>query len=321
MRRLIVLAVLVGVVAAGVVWLRGGDGDDAVEAKVGTVKVAQGLPIAAEPPALIANAKKAKAAKAQAGAKATETAGATADPEPEREAAAARSPLAAVKGRRINIDPGHNGGDTAAFESQVPPETRALINQGIRLASPQCDTSGTATYGGYAEHAYNFDVATRLRKILVAAGARVTLTRQSDHSLGPCTSQRARIGNKAEVAISIHADGGDAGRGFHVIYPTAALPGYTDDIAKPSYKLALAMRNAMRTTGLPDSTYIGRNGLDARVDLVGLVLSDVPKVFIESGAMHNPTDARLLGSAAFRQRIANAMARGLATYLATAPRR
>ena len=149
----------------------------------------------------------------------------------------------------------------------------------------------------------------------------MTLTRQSDHSLGPCTSQRARIGNRAEVAISIHADGGDAGRGFHVIYPTAALPGYTDDIAKPSYKLALAMRNAMRTTGLPDSTYIGRNGLDARVDLVGLVLSDVPKVFIESGAMHNPTDARLLGSAAFRQRIANAMARGLATYLATAPRR
>ena len=37
--------------------------------------------------------------------------------------------------------------------------------------------------------------------------------------------------------------------------------------------------------------------------------------------MHNPTDARLLGSAAFRQRIANALARGLAKYLATAPRR
>ena len=81
------------------------------------------------------------------------------------------------------------------------------------------------------------------------------------------------------------------------------------------------MRNAMRTTGLPDSTYIGRNGLDPRVDLVGLMLSDVPKVFVESGAMHNATDARLLGSAAFRQRIANAMARGLAKYLATAPRR
>ena len=318
MRRLIVLAVLVGVIAAGVVWLRGGVGDDAVQAHVMLKTPAGSQDLAPVQDVLerARDAKKAKAKKAQA----AETAGAAADPEPEREVAAA-SPLAAVKGRRINIDPGHNGGNTAAFESRVPPETRALINQGIRLASPRCDTSGTATYGGYAEHAYNFDVATRLRKILVAAGAKVTLTRTSDRSMGPCTSQRAAIGNKAEVAISIHADGGDAGRGFHVIYPTAALRGYTDDIARPSYRLAVAMRNAMRTTGLPDSTYLGRNGLDPRVDLVGLILSDVPKVFIESGAMHNPTDARLLGNAAFRQRIANALARGLAKYLATAPRR
>ena len=170
-----------------------------------------------------------------------------------------------MKGRRIDIDPGHNGGNTAAFESRVPPETRGAHRPGHpACASPRCDTSGTATYGGYAEHAYNFDVATRLRKILVRGG------REGDAdadlglaAMGPCTSQRAAIGNKAEVAISIHADGGDAGRGFHVIYPTAALRGYTDDIARPSYRLAVAMRNAMRTTGLPDSTYLGRNGLDA----------------------------------------------------------
>lgn len=320
MRRLILLAVLVGVAAAGVVWLRGGVGDDAVQAQM-VLKVPAGGQDLAPVSDVVKQAGDARKAKKAKTAQAKESAGSEADPEPEREAVAAKNPLAAVKGRRINIDPGHNGGNTAAFESRVPPETRALINEGIRLASPRCDTSGTASYGGYAEHAYNFDVATRLRKILVAAGAKVTLTRTSDSTQGPCTSQRAAIGNKAEVAISIHADGGDAGRGFHVIYPTAALRGYTDDIAKPSYRLALAMRDAMRTTGLPDSTYIGRNGLDPRVDLVGLVLSDVPKVFIESGAMHNSTDARLLGNAAFRQRIANAMARGLAKYLATAPRR
>jgi N-acetylmuramoyl-L-alanine amidase len=232
-------------------------------------------------------------------------------------AKAAAPRLAAVRGRRINIDPGHNGGNTGAFNNQIPPETRQLIRNGVRLASPQCDTSGTATYGGYSEHAYNFDVALRLKRILERAGAKVTLTRTSDSSQGPCTSQRAAIGNRADVAISIHADGGDAGRGFHVIYPTSRR-GYTDDIARPSYRLAVAIRDAMRTTGMPDSTYVGRKGLNGRQDLVGLLLSDVPKVFLESGAMHNPTDARLLGTASFRQRIAQALAGGLDEYLAAA---
>ena len=133
--------------------------------------------------------------------------------------------------------------------------------------------------------------------------------------MGPCTFRRAAIGNKAEVAVSIHADGGDAGRGFHIIYPTS-LRGYTDDIARPSYRLALALRDAMRTTGMPDSTYVGRNGLNGRQNLVGLLLSNVPKVFLESGAMHNPTDARLLGSPAFRQRMAQALAVGLNRWFA-----
>ncbi len=245
---------------------------------------------------------------------------APADAAVPREPAAARPDLGPVRGRRINIDPGHNGGNTAAFMSRVPPETRALIRAGIRLASPQCDTYGTSSYAGHRENAFNWDVARRLQRILRQAGARVTLTRRSNRSQGPCTVQRAKLGNRAEVAISIHADGGDAGRGFHVIYPTA-LRGYTDDIARPSYRLAVAIRNAMRTTGLPDSTYIGRRGLNGRRDLVGLLLSDVPKVFLETGAMHNRHDARLLASPAFRERIARALAGGLARYLKGAPRR
>ena len=49
----------------------------------------------------------------------------------------------------------------------MPLETPRSSTRASGGQSP-CDTSGTATYGGYAEHAYNFDVATRLRKILVA---------------------------------------------------------------------------------------------------------------------------------------------------------
>jgi N-acetylmuramoyl-L-alanine amidase len=66
---------------------------------------------------------------------------------------------------------------------------------------------------------------------------------------------------------------------------------------------------------MPPATYVGRDGLDVRTDLGGLNLSTVPKVFIETGNMHNPTDATLLESAAFRQRAANALAHGLEKFL------
>ena len=66
---------------------------------------------------------------------------------------------------------------------------------------------------------------------------------------------------------------------------------------------------------MPEATYVGTNGLDVRSDLGGLNLSDVPKVFIETGNMRNSTDAALLESARFRQRAALAIARGLNAFL------
>ena len=67
---------------------------------------------------------------------------------------------------------------------------------------------------------------------------------------------------------------------------------------------------------MPFATYIGRAGLERRSDLGGLNLSDVPKVFIETGNMRNSTDARLLTSSRFREREAYALAAGLDRYLA-----
>ena len=57
----------------------------------------------------------------------------------------------------------------------------------------------------------------------------------------------------------------------------------------------------------------------ARSDLGGLNLSDVPKVFIETGNMRNATDARLLVTPSFRQRAARALARGLERFVLRQP--
>src|SRR5918911_2868043 len=159
-----------------------------------------------------------------------------------------------LHGKTIAIDPGHNGGNGAHAR-----EIARLVNAGTLWKA--CDTVGAATNDGYPEAAYDLDVSLRLARILRARGARVVLTRRTNSGWGPCITERAAIGNRAhaDAAISIHADGGPTGgRGFHVIYPPA-IRGLTDDIAVPSHRLALHVRDAHRAgTGMPYSTYTGR---------------------------------------------------------------
>jgi N-acetylmuramoyl-L-alanine amidase len=215
-----------------------------------------------------------------------------------------------LNGATIAVDPGHNGRNWAH-----PEEIQRLVDAGtLRKA---CDTTGTAAASGYTESAFTWDIALRLRKILRKAGAHVVLTRPSNAGWGPCITERAAIGNRAgaDAAVSIHADGGPpSGRGFHVIYPPS-IRGLTDDIAPPSKCLALVVRQTYKAgTALPYATYLGGNGLSVRSDLGGLNLSDVPKVFVETGNMRNRDDARLLESSAFRERIARSIAAGLERF-------
>ena len=228
---------------------------------------------------------------------------------------AAPSPAAPLAGRVVVIDPGHNGGNGA---------NPSVINQLVDVITERkaCDTTGTETNAGYSEHAYTFDVATRVRDLLAAQGVRVELTRPDDSGVGPCITERAAIGNRAaaDVAVSIHAAGGPAGgRGFHVIRP-ASLPGHTDGIVDASDRFADLLVSAFESTGMPPATYIGSAGLDRRSDLGGLNLSTVPKVFIETGNMRNATDAAMLGDPAWRQLAASAISFAIGAYLAGTPR-
>ena len=219
--------------------------------------------------------------------------------------------VAPLSGKTIAIDPGHNGRNYLHTA-----EINRLVDAGtLRKA---CDTTGTETNDGYTEAAFTFDVSLRLAKILRAEGARVVLTRTTNTGWGPCITERAAIGNRAhaDAAISIHADGGPAsGRGFHLIYPPPEAGLISTGLAANDRRLALAVRDAYRATGMPTSAYLGSQGLDERSDLGGLNLSHVPKVFIETGNMRNGTDAALLESASFRQKAAAAIARGLRGFL------
>ncbi|CAB4689570.1 MAG: N-acetylmuramoyl-L-alanine amidase [Actinobacteria bacterium] len=225
-------------------------------------------------------------------------------------AVAAALPL---HGKTVAIDPGHNGANWSH-----PAAINRLVGAGTFRKA--CDTTGTATNAGYSESAYTFDVARRLAADLRALGARVIVTRPSNRGVGPCINERAAIGNRAhaDVALSIHADGGPpSGRGFHVIY-APAIPHLTAKTAAASARLARIVRNVFRDeTGEPVASYVGTQGLNVRRDLGGLNLSTVPKVLIETGNMRNATDAIRLSSSTFRAIQARALATALTRYLLT----
>ncbi|WP_157254362.1 N-acetylmuramoyl-L-alanine amidase [Nonomuraea typhae] len=217
----------------------------------------------------------------------------------------------ALQGKVIVIDPGHNGGNF-----RDPKAVNRKVN--VLTKWKACDTTGTETADRYTEAAFTWDVSNRLAKILKQRGASVKLTRADNTSVGPCITERAAIGNqaKADAALSVHADGAAPGnKGFHVIMPQK-IKGPVDPVVGDSKELGLAVRAAFRKgTGLPYSTYIGKDALDFRSDLGGLNLSTVPKVFIECGNMKNAGEAAKFRDPAFRQRIAVALADGLQQYL------
>jgi N-acetylmuramoyl-L-alanine amidase len=224
-------------------------------------------------------------------------------------AAAAAAPLP-LAGKVVGIDPGHNGRnytDPSYLDHQV----------WNGREQEDCDTTGTATNGGYTEALFNFQVAGYLRADLIQDGARVVITRTTNDGVGPCVNQRAAIINAshANVAVDIHADGAPSwGRGFTVLEPVADGP--NDGVIASSARLAADVRAAMLVgTAMPVSNYDGKDGTKLRDDLAGLNLTTVPKILIEVGNMKNPADAAMLTSAAFQQQVAAVLLRALVMFL------
>jgi N-acetylmuramoyl-L-alanine amidase len=232
-----------------------------------------------------------------------------ADPRAPAAAAAAAAPLP-LAGKIVGIDPGHNGRnytDPSYLDHQV----------WNGRDQEDCDTTGTATDGGYTEALFNFRVAGYLRADLIRDGAQVVMTRTSNNGIGPCVDQRAAIINEshAGVAVDIHADGAPSwGRGFTVLEPVADGP--NDRVIASSARLAADVRTAMLAgTAMPVSNYDGKDGTKLRDDLAGLNLTTVPKILIEAGNMKNPADAAMLTSAAFQQQVAAVLLRAIVMFL------
>ena len=142
----------------------------------------------------------------------------------------------------------------------------------------------------------------------------MTRTRTAGTSIGNVA--RARIANRAEAALflRIHADGSTdrTVRGTHTLYP-ALRQGWTDDVYADSKRAARLVQADLRAAlGFP------YRGLQERSDFTGFNWADVPVILVEMGFMTNPTEDRLLATAAYQRRAAVGLCRGTLRFLGRA---
>jgi N-acetylmuramoyl-L-alanine amidase len=216
-----------------------------------------------------------------------------------------------LAGMVVAIDPGHQLGNFRHLRQIDRPVW-------VGLWKP-CNTTGTATDGGFPEATFTWRVAKALRKRLRALGATVHMTRTANSydEWGPCVDQRGRFGAAvhADVEISLHGDGLPAGKhGFVVIQP-GLRAGYTDDIHASSHVFAIAVHDGLLAAGFHRSTAYGGDGYLVRRNLGTLNMADVPTVMVELGNMRNAADARCMTSHSCRGRYADGLAGGIRNYL------
>ena len=159
-----------------------------------------------------------------------------------------------------------------------------------------------AIHGGIQEKDLNRRVATKVAGLLAQKGVSVTMTRRDDRLVE--LEDRAAVANRlsADLFVSIHADSA----------PSAGAEGFTlyiaTDASRDSHAAARAIERAMAGTGL------GNRGV-RRHDYRVLVATAGPAVLIEMGYLTNARDRARLTDPRFQDRLADAIAEGIADYL------
>lgn len=181
-------------------------------------------------------------------------------------------------GKRVVIDPGHGGKDPGAWKS---------------------------TKSRLPEKTIVLDIGNKVSRILQSRGAQVIATRTKD--VYPSLDQRAAAAerHKADLFVSIHADSAPrnpnaSGTEVHV---------YTK-CGSQSLAAARCMIAAIRKAGL-ECRGMQRNNWHV------LREHSRPAILIECGFLTNSGDAAKLNDAAYRARVAAAIAQGMTDYLAS----
>lgn len=162
---------------------------------------------------------------------------------------------------------------------------------------------GTTSYLGHPEKGINLRIANKVVAKLKAKGFDVRMTRSSDTYIDKY--ERAEITNRIgpDLFVSVHCDANNSLtiRGYSVFVSRSA--------SKESRIAAGLVEDSMTATGL--SSRGVRQG-----DYIVLVNTRCPAVLVECGHLSNPREATLLYDNSFQEKIAAAIANGVAQAMA-----
>jgi len=163
---------------------------------------------------------------------------------------------------------------------------------------------GATGPSGLLEKDVVLDIAMRAREQLVRAGVRVIMTRETDEFVELADRPRLAKQQGATVFVSIHANAstraGASGSESYFLSPQ-------------SLTLAQMVQEELsRISGLPNRGVKTANFLVLRE-------SDVPAILVEVAYVSNVDDENRLRTVVFRQRLAEAVVRGVQRFLAVYP--
>ena len=162
--------------------------------------------------------------------------------------------------------------------------------------------------GTYKEWEFTWDMAQRIKPLLEAQGVGVVLTKTADNY--PSLTERANISNKAQpdCFVSIHTNA--AGEGGWSSASGLAIYTSAGPMTAQRNVLASGLVNAFHAAGVS----LRSEPIKHEMYTV-LAKTDAPAALIEYGFHTNKTDVEYLKDTKYRDKLAEATAKGICTYL------
>lgn len=166
--------------------------------------------------------------------------------------------------------------------------------------------SGARSAYGIEKHA-NLDIALRLKALLESKGARVVLTRSEDVFIPLRDRPALAMRLKADAFVSIHCNSSQrpTNTGIEVYYRR------NDGEA---HRLGAALYRAQRTATRQNGRGIRPDSRAPQGGLAVLKNNTVPCALVEVGFINSPTEGRSIADPAWRQKVAEALVRGLRDF-------
>ena len=205
-----------------------------------------------------------------------------------------------LDGLVIGLDPGHQKNANSGQEPLAP---------GAKETKDKVSAGATGISSGQKEYTLNLSVALKLEQLLLNSGATVVMTRKTD-DVDISNAQRAQLMNdeKVNLCLRIHANGSDnpAVSGVFMYVPGGQ---YTSGIAESSRRAAeTILQSFVNETGAKN------DGIVRTDDLTGFNYSRVPVCLIEMGFLSNPDEDRLMATAAYQDKCAQGLYKGIVEW-------